>query len=99
MEEMLAPVLFMLLVGGLSGYFSGKVVKRISGMALMIGIIAASLIILVYAGTFNVNLDPINASVANFLSVLTALGVVAMVSSVPFVASFIAGIFIGYRRY
>ena len=99
MEDMLAPIFFMLVIGGVSGYFAGQIFKRASGMALSIGIISAALIILAYTGTFNVNFDSINSSLTGFLSLLTTLGVVAMVSSVPFVASFIAGIFIGYRRY
>ena len=99
MEEMLAPILFVLLIGGVSGYFAGQLVKRASGMALTVGIIVVILIILAYAGTLNVNIDSINASVASFFSVLTTMGIIALVSSVPFVASFIAGIFIGYRKY
>ena len=99
MEEMLAPILFMILIGGLSGYFAGQLVKKASGMALTIGVIIAALIILSYTGTLSVDTEFINTSLASFLNILTTLGIVALISSVPFVASFIAGIFIGYRRY
>ncbi|MCJ7614845.1 FUN14 domain-containing protein [Candidatus Bathyarchaeota archaeon] len=98
MEDLLAPVLFMLMVGGVSGYFAGQLVKRASGMALTIGVVVVTLIILAYAGTVNVNLDTINASIVNFFGVLATLGIIALVSSVPFVASFIAGLFLGFRR-
>ena len=99
MMEILAPVLFMLLIGGVSGYFAGQLFKRAAGMALSIGIIIAVLIILIYSGTFNINVDSINAAISNLINLLTTLGLVTIISSVPFVASFIAGIFIGYRRY
>lgn len=99
MEEMLAPILFMILIGGLSGYFAGKLAKRASGMALTIGILVAALIILSYTGTVKLNMESINASLANFFNVLSTLGIIALISSVPFVASFIAGLFIGYSRY
>lgn len=99
MEEMLAPILFMILIGGLSGYFAGKLAKRASGMALTIGILVAALIILSYTGTVKLNIESINASLANFFNVLSTLGIIALISSVPFVASFIAGLFIGYSRY
>jgi uncharacterized membrane protein (Fun14 family) len=99
MEEMLAPVLFMLVIGGITGYFAGHLAKRASGMALTIGIIVFIIISLAYTGTFNVNLESINASLTNVLGVLTTLGVIAAVSSVPFIVSFMAGLFIGYRRY
>ena len=98
MEDLLAPVLFMLMVGGVSGYFAGQLVKRASGMALTIGVVVVTLIILAYAGTVNVNLDTINASIVNFFGVLATLGIIALVSSVPFVASFVAGLFLGFRR-
>ena len=98
MEDLFAPVLFMLMVGGVSGYFVGQLVKRARGMALTIGVVVVTIIILVYAGTFNLNLDAINASLANFAGVLATLGIIALVSSVPFVASFIAGLFVGFRR-
>lgn len=99
MEITLAPMLFMLLIGGVSGYFAGQVVKRASGMALSLIVIVVALIIMASAGTFDLNVEWINTNLASFLSALTAMGVVALVSSVPFVASFIAGIFIGYRKY
>jgi uncharacterized membrane protein (Fun14 family) len=99
MEEMLASLLFMILIGGLSGYFAGKLVKRASGMTLTIGIVVAALIILSYTGTLFVDMELIMANLANFFNVLSTLGIIALISSVPFVASFIAGIFVGFRRY
>lgn len=99
MEEILAPILFMILIGGLSGYFAGQLVKRASGMALAIGIVVAGLIILTYTGTLYVDMELITANLANFFNVLSTLGIIALISSIPFVASFIAGIFIGFRRY
>jgi uncharacterized membrane protein (Fun14 family) len=99
MEDLLAPILFVLMIGGVSGYFAGQLVKRISGMALTLAIVAVALIILAYVGTVNVNLDSINVSITNFVSLLAPLGIIALISSVPFVASFIAGLFIGFRRH
>ena len=99
MEDLLAPVLLMVLIGGLTGYFVGQLFKRASGMALTFIIVAVTIIILASAGTLNVDVEWLNSSVANFVGVLSTLGIIALVSSVPFVASFIAGIFIGFRRY
>jgi len=99
MEELMTPIIFMLGIGGIAGYFSGKLVKRISGMALAIGIVAFILIILAYTGNFDVNIDSITTNISNVLGVIAPLGIIALVSSVPFAASFVAGLFIGYRRY
>lgn len=98
MEDLIAPVLFMLIIGGIAGYFAGHLVKRISGMAVYIGIFIFILIVLAYTGTFNLNIDAISASISEFLGVVTPLGIIALITSVPFVASFVAGLFIGYRR-
>ena len=99
MESLIPPMLLMLIIGGVAGYFAGHLFKRISGMSLTIGIFAFFILFLVYIGTFDVKIESITANVAKFFDIIGPLGLVTLASSVPFVASFIAGIFIGYRRY
>jgi len=99
MESLIPPILFMLLIGGVAGYFAGHLFKRVSGMTLTIGIFAFLILYLIYIGTFDVKLDAITANIAKFFDIIGPLGLASLASSVPFVASFIAGIFIGYRRY
>jgi uncharacterized membrane protein (Fun14 family) len=99
MEDLIPPMIFMLLVGGVAGYILGKLVKRATGMALTIGIVAFIIIGLAYTGTLNVNFDAITTNISNVLGIIAPLGLTALVSSVPFVGSFVAGLFIGYRRY
>jgi uncharacterized membrane protein (Fun14 family) len=99
MEDLIAPVLLTLVIGGLAGYFSGTLLKRAAGMTLAIVVFVAILVVLAYTGNLNINLDMITANLSNVLGVLAPLGVVALISSIPFVASFVAGLFIGYRRY
>jgi len=99
MESLIPPILLMLVIGGVAGYFAGHLLKRVSGMALAIGIFAFIIIYLIYIGTFDVKLDTITANITKFLEIIGPLGFASLASSVPFVASFVAGIFIGYRRY
>jgi uncharacterized membrane protein (Fun14 family) len=99
MENMIPPMIFTLLVGGVAGYFAGNIVKRLSGMALTLGVFAFTIIALAYTGTMDLNLDTITTNISDVLSFIAPLGLTALVSSVPFVSSFIAGLFIGYRRY
>lgn len=99
MESLIPPMILMLIIGGAAGYFAGHLFKRVSGMTLTIGVFAFLIIYLVYVGTFNVNFDSIAANIGQFFNVIGPLGLATLASSVPFVASFIAGIFIGYRRY
>ena len=99
MEDLIPPMIFMLIVGGVSGYFAGHLVKRVKGMALTIGVFAFIVIALAYTGNLDLNFEAITSNISNVLGIIAPLGLVALVSSVPFVASFVAGLFIGYRRY
>ena len=98
MEDFIAPILFLLIVGGVTGYFMGKLFKRASGMGLTIIIFAFFIAYLVYIGTIDLNIDSIFASIGNFFNLIAPLGIIAIVSSVPFAASFVAGLFVGFRR-
>ena len=98
MEDLIPPIIFMLILGGVAGYFAGHLFKRISGMTLSIGIVAFIIIGLAYAGALDLNFDAITTNISNVLGIIAPLGLAAIVSSVPFVASFVAGLFIGFRR-
>jgi uncharacterized membrane protein (Fun14 family) len=98
MESVIPPMIFMLIIGGVTGYFAGHLVKRVRGMALTIGVIIFFVIVLAYTGNLNLNFDAIATNLSSIASVIAPLGIVALVSSVPFVASFIAGLFVGFRR-
>jgi uncharacterized membrane protein (Fun14 family) len=99
MESLIPPILLMLVIGGVAGYFAGHIFKRVSGMALTIGIFAFIVIYLIYIGTFKVSIGTITENVTKFVDMIGPLGFTSLASSVPFVASFVAGIFVGYRRY
>ena len=99
MQDLLSPILLMLAIGGIAGYFVGKMFRRISGMSLTLVIVAIVIILFWSTGNLNLNLDAINASVTEVVGILAPLGIIAAITSVPFAASFVAGLFIGYRRY
>jgi uncharacterized membrane protein (Fun14 family) len=99
MEDLITPIMFMLVIGGVSGYLAGSLFKRVSGMALTIGIFAFIVITLAYTGNLDLNFEAISANISNVIGIVAPLGIITLVSSVPFVASFVAGAFVGYRRY
>jgi len=99
MENLIPPMIFLLIIGGISGYFAGHLVKRVSGMALTIGVFAVLVIALAYTSNLDLNFEAITANISNVLGIIAPLGIVALLSSVPFVASFIAGLFVGFRRH
>lgn len=88
----------MLIIGGVSGYLSGSLFKRVRGMALTIAVAALVLVGLAYTGNLALDFDAITATVSNVAGVIAPLGIAALLSSVPFVASFVAGLFLGYKR-
>lgn len=99
MENLIPPMIFLLIIGGVSGYFAGHLVKRVSGMALTIGVFAFILIALAYTGNLDLNFEAITANISNFFGIIAPLGILALLSSVPFVGSFVAGLFVGFRRH
>jgi uncharacterized membrane protein (Fun14 family) len=99
MEDLITPLIFMLIIGGVSGYLAGRIFKRVSGMALAIGVFAFVIIVLAYTGNLDLNFDSLAANLSSVVGIIAPLGIITLVSSVPFVASFIAGLFFGFRRY
>ena len=99
MENLITPIIFTLIIGSVTGYVAGRIFKRISGMALSIGVFAFVIIVLAYTGNLNLNFDALTANLSNVVGIIAPLGIITLVSSVPFVASFIAGLFFGFRRY
>ena len=88
----------MLIIGGVAGYFAGHLVKKISGKGLTIVVFIFIILALAYTGSLNFDIDAITANISNVLAILAPLGLAALLSSVPFMASFVAGLFVGYRR-
>jgi uncharacterized membrane protein (Fun14 family) len=99
MEDLIVPVMFMLVIGGVSGYLAGSLVKRISSMALTIAVFVFVIIGLAYTGNLSLDFDALTTSISNVVGIVVPLGIVALVSSVPFVASFVTGLFLGFRRH
>jgi uncharacterized membrane protein (Fun14 family) len=99
MEDLIAPVMFMFVIGGVSGYLTGSLAKRVTSMALTIAVFAFVIIGLAYTGNLALDFDALATSISNVVGIIAPLGLAALVSSVPFVASFVTGLFLGYRRY
>jgi uncharacterized membrane protein (Fun14 family) len=99
MEELLPPIIFMLIIGGVLGYFAGHFAKSLTGKSLTFGLIAFFVIVLAYTGNLDLNFDAIATNLSNVVTAVTPLGIVTLISSVPFVASFVTGLFVGFRRH
>ena len=98
MDELLTPIVYVLVIGGVAGYFMGYLVKRISGMALTIGVFAFLLLYMAYTNAIDLNLDELVATITRFADILGPLGFATLASSAPFVGSFVVGLVLGLRR-
>jgi len=98
MDELLTPIVYVLVIGGVAGYFMGYLVKRISGMALTIGVFAFLLLYMAYTNAIDLNLDELVATITRFTDILGPLGFTALASSAPFAGSFVVGLVLGLRR-
>lgn len=98
MDELLTPIVYVLVIGGVAGYFMGYLVKRISGMALTIGVFAFLLLYMAYTNAIDLNLDELVATITRFTDILGPLGFATLASSAPFVGSFVVGLVLGLRR-
>lgn len=96
--DWLIPLLFLLIIGGIAGYFAGHLVKKVSLMALPIAVFILIVITMAYIGNLDLNFDSMASTISDVAAALTPLGILTLLSSVPFVASFIAGLFMGYNR-
>jgi uncharacterized membrane protein (Fun14 family) len=98
MDEFLSPVVYVLVIGGIAGYFIGYLIKRISSMAVTIGVFTFLLLYMVYTNAIDLNLDELIANITKFADILGPLGFTALASSAPFVGSFVIGLVLGLRR-
>jgi uncharacterized membrane protein (Fun14 family) len=98
MNELLTPTVYVLVIGGVTGYFLGYLVKRISGMALTIGVFGFLLLFMAYTKTIDLNFDEIVATAKKFADILGPLGFATLASSAPFAGSFVVGLVLGFRR-
>jgi uncharacterized membrane protein (Fun14 family) len=98
MSILINPIIYILIIGGIAGYFIGYLIKKISHFALIIGIFAFLLMYLAYANVVNLNFGELGATVNRLAGIFVSLGLTALASSVPFVGSFVVGLVIGLKR-
>jgi uncharacterized membrane protein (Fun14 family) len=98
MSDVLSPIVYVLIIGGIAGYFLGYLIKKISNFALIIGIIVFLLMYMVYTKAVDLNLDELGATLTRFAEALAPLGLTSLASSAPFVGSFVVGLVFGLKK-
>lgn len=98
MDNLVSPIIYILIIGGIAGYFIGYLIKKISHFALIIGIFVFLLMFMVYTKAIDLNFDELGATVTKFADTLAPLGLTALASSAPFAGSFVVGLIFGLKR-
>lgn len=98
MYELIIPIVYVLAIGGVAGYFVGFLFKKLLHLALTIGVFAFLLMYMIYTNAIDLNLGELVANITSFADLLGPLGLAALMSSAPFIGSFVVGLVLGLRR-
>jgi uncharacterized membrane protein (Fun14 family) len=100
MSAVLPSVVYQLGVGGIGGFIVGYVIKKIS--KLVVVLIGLFIIFLLYLGTrgiISINYEELWNALASLLGSAgqAATWVIGLISLLPFMGSFLAGFFLGFK--
>ncbi len=98
--ESLAPIVFQLLLGGVGGFLIGYAIRKVLKIALIVGVVVFSLILLASTNIINVDYSGLAETTTNVLNAINpALSLVTpLLAHVPFIASLVFGLFLGFKR-
>ncbi len=100
MSEVLTPIAYQLGVGGILGFVVGYAVKKLAKIvAVLAGVLAFVLIYLGYEGVININYSKLAEMIGRVMGIAgQASGfITAVIASLPFVGSFLAGAVLGLK--
>ena len=81
------------------GYFVGYLIKKLMHLAFTIGVFIFLLMYMLHVDAIDLNFEGLGATITGYADVLLdRLGFAALVSSTPFVGSFVVGLVLGLRR-
>jgi len=98
MSSLIDPIIYVLIIGCIAGYFIGYLIKKISNFAPIIGIVFFLLMYLAYTRAVNLDFAELGATVSRFSGILATLGLTSLATSAPFAGSFVIGLVLGLKR-
>jgi len=98
MGEWLNPIVYVLVIGGIAGFFIGYLIKKLTKIGVILGVFAFLLIYLVYTKAVNLDFDELGATASRFAESLAPLGFTSLASSAPFIGSFVVGLVLGLKK-
>lgn len=98
MTDVLTSTAYILVIGGVGGFFIGYIARKLLRFAIMIGVAVFALMFMVYRKAISINFDELAKTLSSFGEMLTPLGLTTLASSGPFIGSFLIGFLFGLRR-
>ena len=100
LNESFNHIIFQIALGGIGGFLIGYALRRVLKVALIIGVVIFSLIILAYTNVIDVDYSGLSESASNIINAINpALDLITpLFAHIPFIASLICGLFLGFRR-
>ncbi len=100
LSESFTPILFQLGIGGIGGFLIGYALRKVIKIALILGVVVFSLIFLAYTNVINVDYSGLSETASSLVNAINpALNLFTpLLAHLPFIASLIFGLMIGFRR-
>lgn len=98
MGDVLTPTAYMLIIGGVGGFFIGYIARKVLRLAITIGVVVLALMYMAYRNAININFDELATTLSRLGETIEPLGLTALASSGPFIGSFVVGLLFGLRK-
>jgi uncharacterized membrane protein (Fun14 family) len=96
MSEALIPIAYQLSVGGIGGFFVGYAVKKITRIAIIIGVVVFSFAYLAFKNVINIDYNELLKFFGRAGPVVELL--TPFLSAFPFLGSFFVGLWFGFKK-
>jgi uncharacterized membrane protein (Fun14 family) len=96
MSDPLILIAYQLGIGGIGGFFVGYAVKKITRIAIIIGVVVFFFAYLAFTNVININYDELlnfSGIAGTVVELLTPF-----LSAFPFLGSFIVGLWFGFKK-
>ncbi len=100
LSESFTHILFQLCIGGIGGFLIGYAIRKVIKVALIVGVVVFSLIFLAYTDVIHVDYSGLSETASSLVNAINpALNLLTpLFAHIPFIASLIFGLFLGFRR-
>ena len=87
-------------IGGIGGFFIGYAMRKFFKIALILGAVVFSLIVLAYTNVINVNYGGLSEMASGFVNTVNPVLdlITPLLIHIPFILSLIFGLIIGFKR-